>query len=80
MTIAADEKIDWFRIIITLCNNHGYTEKLIGIAISIPRTTVQGWKMGATPKYDDGERLLILWAQVTGIKRDAAPKERRYRR
>jgi hypothetical protein len=78
MAISTDEKIDWFRIIVVLCNRHGYTEKRIGGAVDTPRTTVQGWKMGATPKYEDGERLIVLWEQVTGESRETVPKVKRY--
>lgn len=80
MNLSHDEKIDWFRIIVTLCCQHGYTETAIAIAVDMPRTTVLGWKMGATPKFEDGERLIVLWEQVTGTSRDAVPTERRYRR
>lgn len=80
MNLSPDEKIDWFRIIAVLCNCHGYTETAIAIAVDMPRTTVLGWKMGATPKYEDGERLIVLWEQVTGTSRSDVPRERKYRR
>lgn len=58
MAIGLDEKIDWFRLIVDLCHHHGYTHSTIAAAVGAPKSTVQGWKQGATPKYEDGERLI----------------------
>ena len=78
MTVATDEKINWFRVIVDLCNLHGYTHKSIAIAVGSEKNTVRGWKMGATPRYEDGERLIALWVQVTGHEITARPMQRRY--
>lgn len=77
MSIAPDEKYDWFRIIVDLCNFHGYTFKTIAAAIHSAASTVQGWKDGASPKYEDGERLIELWAQVTANKRETVHRIKR---
>lgn len=71
MNIRPGEKIDWFMVIAELCNFHDQTIKNIAIAIATPQSTVQGWKLGATPKYEDGERLIGLWEQITKKSRES---------
>lgn len=78
MEIGLDEKIDWFRIIVELCMIHGYTHTSIAAAVGSAKSTVQGWKQGATPKWDEGERLIDLWAQVTGNGRESVHRVKRY--
>lgn len=74
MIIGQNEKIDWFRIIIDLCSDkHGYTHATIGAAVGAPKSTVQGWKMGAEPRWKDGERLIHLWTSVTRNSRETVP-------
>lgn len=78
MALAPDEKIDWFRIIVELCGKHGYTHSTIAAAVAAPKSTVQGWKQGATPKFEDGERLIDLWAQVTRNGRETVHRVKRH--
>lgn len=78
MEIGRDEKIDWFRIIVELCHSHSYTHSTIAAAVGAPKSTVQGWKQGSTPKYEDGERLIALWAQVTRNGRESVHRVKRY--
>lgn len=78
MAIGLDEKIDWFRVIVDLCASHGYTHSTIATAIGAPKSTVQGWKQGSTPGYEDGERLIDLWTQVTKNGRDSVHRVNRY--
>ena len=78
MAIGRDEKIDWFRLIVELCCAHGYTHSTIAAAVGAPKSTVQGWKQGSTPKYEDGERLIELWAQVTKNGRESVHRVKRY--
>lgn len=33
MEIGLDEKVDWFRLIVELCNAHGYTHSTIAAAV-----------------------------------------------
>lgn len=78
MDIGRDEKIDWFRIIVDLCTRYGHTHSTIATAVGAPKSTVQGWKQGATPKYEDGERLIDLWAQVTRNGRETVHRVKRH--
>lgn len=78
MADSDDLKIDWFRIIIDLCHTHGYTHASIAAAVRSAKSTVQGWKNGATPGYEDGDRLIALWCQVTGNGRETVPRVPRY--
>jgi len=71
--VQPDEKVDWFRVIIDLCRR-GYTHKTIAMAVGAGgSTTVYGWKQGSTPSFDEGDRLVSLWAQVTDNSRDSVP-------
>jgi len=68
--------VDWFRVLEDL-NRSGWSHYRISAAIGVPRVRVIGWKNQAhEPKYGDGERLLTLWAQVTGRPRLAPPTRR----
>lgn len=73
-----DEKIDWFRLIVDLCAIYGYTHSQVAVAVGAPKSTVQGWKQGATPKWEDGERLIALWVTVTGNGRETVHRVKRH--
>lgn len=73
-----DEKIDWFRVIVELCTLHGYTHALIAMAVGAGKSTVQGWKQGSTPAWDEGERLIALWCSVTGNGRETVHRVKRH--
>lgn len=77
MLISQDEKVDWFRIVCDLCAN-GYTHATIAAAIGAGKSTVQGWKQGSTPNYEDGERLITLWCAVTQNGRESVRRVKRY--
>ena len=76
MLIDRDEKIHWFRVIIDL-ERSGYSHYAIGISVGSPKSTVQGWKQGSTPKFEDGERLIELWQTVTGNGRESVHRVKR---
>jgi hypothetical protein len=57
------ETVDWFRVVEDVCRR-GHTLATISVAIDVPRTTIIGWRQGATPKHPDGERMLALWREV----------------
>lgn len=70
--LAATEVIHWFRVLRDL--------RYCGVHISeasrrtgVPRTTLLGWEAGSEPRHSDGERVLMLWCEVTGRDRGAAP-------
>lgn len=66
------KRIDWFRVI-TMVLRGGYSIQSAADAIDVARTTLIGWKQGAEPRYSEGERLVLLWCQVTGLERSALP-------
>lgn len=70
-------RVDWFQVIIGL-ERAGYSHSAISAAIGAPKSTVQGWKQGAEPKHSDGENVISLWCQVTGLKREQLPTIGRY--
>lgn len=77
MTCAEAFRIDWFRVFDDLKRN-GLSMYAVETRLSIPKSTMNGWKAGAEPKYSEGERLLWLWGEITGKHRDEAPKVSRY--
>lgn len=72
MMTKANLNPDWFRIIIDICR-HGYSHAAVAVAVGSPKSTVQGWKQGAVPRWNEGERLVCLWSQVTGKGREELP-------
>lgn len=70
-------KVDWFQVIIDL-NRSGYTTLAVAQAIGTAKSTVLGWKQGATPRWEDGECLLELWMTITKNCRDGIPVISRY--
>lgn len=68
----APQRIDWFRVITTVLRS-GYSIQALADEIGIARTTLIGWRQGAEPRYSEGERLVLLWGQVTGESRDKLP-------
>lgn len=75
--IPSDYRVWWFKIITDL-GRHGYTNKTIAVAVGVGKSTVQDWKSGASPKFEDGERLIALWAEVTKNGRETVPRISRY--
>lgn len=75
--LAPDEKVDWFRVIIDVCRC-GYTHSNIAMACGTAKSTVQGWKQGATPRWDEGEKLIALWCRVTDNGRETVHTVSRY--
>jgi hypothetical protein len=65
-------RTDWFRVLADLqyaeCSNTDVAEY-----IGVPQTTLLGWKQGSEPRHHDGQRLLELWAMVTGGTFEARP-------
>lgn len=65
--------VDWFRVIADL-NGKGLSLVAISEKISVPRTTVIGWKnLYAEPKHSTGERLVSLWCETMRVKRNDLP-------
>ena len=77
MALQIDEKVDWFRLIIDL-ERVGYSHATLAAAIGAPKSTVHGWKQGANPNWECGERLIDFWIQVTGNGRDSVHVVKRH--
>lgn len=67
-------RLDWFRIIDDL-KRQGVSLYGIEVAIGVSVDKLFNYKRGGEPRHSDGEKLLRLWAQVTGKATDAAPRE-----
>jgi hypothetical protein len=66
-------RVDWFRVMAEL-QAQGYNLANISAAISVPKSTMMGWRnLDAEPRHADGERLIALWCKVNGLPRDALP-------
>jgi hypothetical protein len=74
---ASNLRVHWFRIITDL-ERSGYSQAAIGAAIGTPKSTMHGWKQGASPKYEDGYRLIALWSRVTGSSPQDIPRISKY--
>lgn len=67
--------ISWWHVIVEV-ERHSYSHGQIAAAIDSSRTTVEGWKnRHAEPRHQEGERLIALWAQVTGKGREDLPRK-----
>ncbi|MCI1005221.1 hypothetical protein [Herbaspirillum sp. C7C8] len=73
---APEVRINWFNVFADL-KRAAWSMYRIESQLHIPKTTLLGWKDGAEPKHFDGERLIQLWTDVTGQKREQLPVERR---
>lgn len=67
-------RVDWFRVMCDL-QSKGYSLVNIAAAIGVAHSTLMGWRNPpyAEPRHADGERLVMLWCQVTEAPRDALP-------
>lgn len=72
MTLPQGTRVDWFRLIVALTNaglSQREQARLVGVALG----TLNGWKSGAQPKHDDGERLIQLYCERMAVERSAVP-------
>lgn len=77
LALAVDEKINWFQIIVDL-ERMGYRHNTIAACIGVGKSTVSGWKQGASPRFEDGEVLIGLWEGVTKNGRESVHKVKRH--
>lgn len=64
--------IDWFRVLADLCQDGLSLYKLSRIT-SIPRSSLQSYRLGVEPSHSVGSILLLAWSIKTGHDRGAAP-------
>jgi hypothetical protein len=70
--VTPDTRIDWFRVLTDLCQDGGSLYQVSRIT-SIPRSSLQSYRLGVEPSHSVGSCLLRLWAITTGNDRDDAP-------
>lgn len=63
---------DWASIIDGL-RRQGLTFSQLARCTGIPRTTLERFRDGATPKHPDGETLVVFWCSFTLSQRDQLP-------
>lgn len=68
MRIARKPPVDWFRILADL-RRVGLSQCEVARRIQVPRNRLKHWAEGATPGYDDGRALLMLWRRSMLAKR-----------
>lgn len=68
-------RIDWFRILSDL-RDRGLTHCDVASEIGVPRTRVRDWYAeGASPRFDDGMLLIILWFNKCLVLDDTSKPE-----
>lgn len=72
-----ETRICWFRVFVDLKMKQ-WSPQRIEKELDIARSTMLGWRAGASPKHEDGELLIALWQEVTGKTRESLPTEKRY--
>lgn len=54
----------------------GLSSMTVAIMVDRSKSTVLGWKnLDAEPRHLEGERLVLLWCQTTGLTREQLPVE-----
>lgn len=66
-------RVDWFRLLMDL-KRAGLGLEGIALRVEVSKSAVIGWKnLDAEPRHTDGERLIALWAEMTGHATDRLP-------
>ena len=60
-------RIDCFRLLADL-KQWNLSEAEVARRLSVPRSTLEGWKEGSEPRYSDGCRLVELHAEIGNIR------------
>lgn len=68
---------DWSAMIYSL-RAQGFTFPQLALELLIPKSTLIGYRDGATPRHDDGEVLLNFWLGATNSTRGQEPMRLRY--
>ena len=66
---------DWSAIVNEL-RRRGFTFPQMALELLIPKSTLIGYRDGATPRHDDGEVLLAFYLHHTNTDRGNEPKRR----
>ena len=65
-------KTDWQRVINDI-HNSGTSLQAIAKNLNVAKTTLIGWRAGATPNHHDGEALLTMWCYISRKSRSEVP-------
>lgn len=76
-TQITETRVNWFQLFAQLKASGWSLYRIVG-HLGVSKSTLIGWKMGVEPRHADGERLILLWLEVTGKQRAELPLERRY--
>jgi len=60
---------DFVRMILDLRNLH-WSHERIAFLINVRPTTVSAWATGTRPFYENGDQLILLWRDQTGLDRE----------
>jgi hypothetical protein len=79
LNAAADKRYvtDWSALIYSL-RRQGFTFPQLAQQLGIAKSTLIGYRDGATPKHPDGEVLLQFWLNITHSERGTEPKTIRF--
>ncbi len=69
--------VDWFRVLVDL-KRAGFSTYGISQETGIPKATIQGYKAGAEPSHENGEKLVALWCTATANSRETVHHLDRY--
>ncbi|WP_447907841.1 hypothetical protein [Serratia fonticola] len=72
MPLVATFRTEWFRVITDL-NRRSLSTQEIANELGVSKSAVLGWKTGSEPRHGDGEALIALWCQVTGLDKKKLP-------
>ncbi len=73
MTVAAELRVDWFRILADL-KRMGWSHYAIEGELGIPRASLRNWaNLVSTPLHHSGEKLIAFWCTQTQLPREAVP-------
>ena len=67
-------KTDWQRVISDI-HNSGTTLQALAESLNVAKSTLIGWRAGATPSHHDGEALLTMWCYISRKSRSEVPVE-----
>ena len=69
-----NERVDWFQMFVDL-ERKGFSLEAVSRLVNIPRTTLHDYKQDTSrPKFEEGLRIIALWALKTGNVHTSPPR------
>lgn len=62
-----------FQTLIWRMQVRGYPIASLAMWVNVPRSSMRDYAKGSSPPHHIGERIIILWEQITGEIREKAP-------